>query len=492
MKKIFAVVMIVCLMASLLCFTAFAAEKDTTNEPAEGVVLRVSAQKKDGTIDIIGDYTSFEEGWKVAQIYSGNDYKVKDAGYIRAIVDFYADWNAFENGRFSTNYDDYGYIETFYNCHLTINLNGHTINRGLTDWEYNGEVINIGQGANVIINDGTITGGFSCNGAGGIHIDDRATVVLNNVNVVGNAVEDDDGAAIAVYDGATLIMNGGSLSDNVIYSSEFALVSPYGALYLNDSTAYLKDVKIENNILTGFHSTWGVAIYVDDGNLTMENCTIKGNGYKDSSKKHMSPMSIITIDEGTMEFKNCVFENNGTPGNTTGPDVISVYGGDVKISNSKILNNASDSIIFGVDGSIEVSDSHFEGNTGNIYYGKKKADSIFKDCNFVGSPTNTESISFFLEKNSNMELNTCNLGSSTFNDESCVTFVNCYSTDKSNNAWKSKLAGSTFGTGSLTMIISLFALIASGVSIFMIANLKKKLVPVAANVVAKTDEEDEG
>ena len=104
MKKIFAIIMTVCLMASMLCFTAFAADADTTNEPAEGVVLRVRAQKKDGTIDIIGDYTSFEEGWKIAQIYSGNYYEVKDAGYIRAIVDFYADWNAFENGRFSSKF----------------------------------------------------------------------------------------------------------------------------------------------------------------------------------------------------------------------------------------------------------------------------------------------------------------------------------------------------------------------------------------------------
>ena len=55
MKKIFAIILSLCLMASMLFVTAFAAETGTTNAPAEGVVLRVSAQKKDGTIDIIGD-----------------------------------------------------------------------------------------------------------------------------------------------------------------------------------------------------------------------------------------------------------------------------------------------------------------------------------------------------------------------------------------------------------------------------------------------------
>ena len=56
MKRLFAILMAVCMMASVLGITAFAAE------PAAGIVLRVSAQKKDGTIDIIGDYTSFSHG----------------------------------------------------------------------------------------------------------------------------------------------------------------------------------------------------------------------------------------------------------------------------------------------------------------------------------------------------------------------------------------------------------------------------------------------
>ena len=490
MKKFLAIILTVCLMATAFCTTAFAADA-----PAEGVVLRVSALKTDGTIDIIGDYTSFEEGWKIAKIYSGNYYEVKDAGYIRAIVDFYADWNAFENGRFSSNYDDFGYIETFYNCHLTMNLNGHTINRGLTEWKYNGEVINIGQGADVIINDGTITGGFSCNGAGGIHIDDRATVVLNNVNVVGNAVEDDDGAAIAAYDGATLTMNGGSISNNAIWRSESSFGIPYGGIYLNDSTAYLNNVVFEGNISGGANCSYAVAIYVDDSDLIAENCTFKGNGYKDLSKKIRSPYSLITLDEGSMTLNNCVFEDNGNSGTTTILDIVSVYDGDVKISNSKFLNNAIENVIYAVGGTVEVTESHFEGNTGRIYYSEKKADGIFKDCNFVGAPTNTESESFYLEKNSSLELNTCDLGSSTFNDESRVTFVNCFSTEDGNTLppiafGEMGFVGSMLGEGSLTMIIALLAFITSGVSLFLIVDMKKKLAPAASNNTAKAEDEE--
>ena len=481
MKKIFAIIMIVCLMASMLCITASAAEADTTNAPAEGVVMRVSAQKKDGTIDIIGDYTSFEEGWDVAGHYSCDNWDRGRHGYVRSIVDFYADWYADDEGNLTSWYESLGVVNIYSESHMTINLNGHTIDRGLTEWQYNGEVMYVDFNADLIINDGTITGGYSCNGAGGIHINRGAKVVLNNVNVVGNTVEDDDGSAIAVYDGATLTMNGGSISNNTLYTSEFFFGTPYGGIYLNDSSAYLKDVVFEGNKFEGFDFAYGVAIYVDDSDLVAENCTFRNNGYRDQSKKIWTPNSIVTIDGGSMTLSNCLFEENGK-GSATGPDVISVFGGaTVEINNSKFLNNVNDSIIFGVNGSIEVSECHFEGNTGCIYYGRKNGDAIFKDCNFVGGPAKTGTKSFYLEKNANVELDTCELGGSTFNDESRVTFVKC------DNA-EARRFGSMFGEGSLSMVIALLALIPSGISIFLIVDMKKKLIPVTANNAAEGEE----
>ena len=478
MKKVLAIIMTICLMASMLCITASAAETDTTNEPAEGVVMRVSAQKKDGTIDIIGDYTSFEEGWDVALHYSCDNWDRGRHGYVRSIVDFYADWHADDEGNLTSWYDYLGRVPVYSESHMTINLNGHTIDRGLTEWQYNGEVMYVDFDADLIINDGTITGGYSCNGAGGIHINRGANVVLNNVNVVGNTVEDDDGAAIAVYDGATLTMNGGSISNNTLWRSFWSFATPYGALYLNDSTAYLNDVVFEGNVFGGNDYAYGVAIYADDSDLVAENCTFKNNGYKDPSNKILTPNSIITIDEGTMEFNNCVFENNGTPGNTIGPDVITVFGGaNVKINNSKFLNNVSRYTIFGIYGTVEVTESHFEGNLGSIFYGQKYAEGIFTNCKFVGAPTNTEYKSFYLEKGCEVELNDCELGDSTFNDVSRVNIV---------DSTRAKRFGSMLGEGSLAMIVSLLALVASVTSIVITASGKKK----GQKPLADTDSEE--
>ena len=202
-----------------------------------------------------------------------------------------------------------------------------------------------------------------------------------------------------------------------------------------------------------------------------------------------------------MTLNDCVFEENGK-GGTTGPDMVSVFGGaTVKINNSKFLNNVNDSIIFGVNGSIEVSECHFEGNTGCIYYGRKNGDAIFKTCMFVGGPTRTGAKSFYLEKGGEVELNDCELGGSTFNDESRVTIIN--GSSENNTTLPSIGLGETgstkpnrgalasvFGEGSIAMIVALLALIASGVSIFLIVDMKNKLVPAAADADEKTEDEE--
>ena len=196
-----------------------------------------------------------------------------------------------------------------------------------------------------------------------------------------------------------------------------------------------------------------------------------------------------------MTLNNCLFEENGK-GSSTGPDVISVFGGaTVEINNSKFLNNVNRHTIACFDGDIEVTESHFEGCASSIYYSKKNGDGIFKDCNFVGGPTKTGTKSFYLEKNSSLELNTCDLGSSTFNDESLVTFVNCFSTEDGNTLppiafGETGFVGSMFGEGSLTMIIALLALITSGVSLFLIVDMKKKLAPTASNNATKDEDEE--
>ena len=460
------------------------------NENLESpTVLTLSALKTDGTTVTLEEYRSFEEGWSTAMSLANDDYWMRIENMYQAIVvDLHADWVA-TNGRFTQDLlNGIGFggdaLEVPAGSTLILNMNGHTINRGLTDNISNGEVISILSDSEVTINNGTITGGYSHNGAGGIHVNSGVHLTLNNVHVDGNHVEDDDGAAIALY-GATLTMNGGSISNNEMRRSDMSYVTPYGSLYFNDSTAYLKDVEFINNAFSGNGFAEGVAIYGEESVLVVENCTFKGNGNKNLVYQGVSPDSVICIDEGSMEFINCVFEEGGTPDTTSGPRVLEMWGGTVKITDSVFRNNICDSVIWSFEGILQISDSTFEGHTRRIFLGELDDGSYFKNCNFSKNTTSEDYKTFEFDNGNQLTFENCEFGDATFNDTSRATFVN----NTANG--KSLRVGSIFGEGSLTMIVALLALIASGVAIFLVVYYnKKKAVPVASNNAAEAVDEE--
>ena len=482
MKKIFATIMIVCLMASLLCMTTFAADA-----PASDVVLRVSALKKDNSTVIIEDYKVFEDGWNAAMELAVNSKEMNQNDYARVVVDIYADWNAvdgeftkeFWNGK-GFNWDAI-YIPS--NARVTLNLNGHTINRGLTEWEYNGEVMYIDKRADVIINDGTITGGFSCNGAGGIHVN-GATVTLNNVNVVGNTVDDDDGAGIAAYSGATLVMNGGSIADN----KNNSMVDTFGAgVYICNSTAVFESVTFRNNQNT-FFAHQGTALCADQkSTVTMNKCEVTNNGTEDEALGYCGSASTIHIaGDSRMDIIDTNFTGNGSIATRLASAYVSRLievnsTSHCYIENATFTNNRALYLFAASGQDFEVVNSRFHDNIANIFTGYGDKGITFTDCTFSN---NTGSrwegyYSFNLSvKNADLTFIRCDLGDSTFNDRSRATFDGAG-------------VGSIFGEGSLAMIISLLALVASITSTGVCISLHKKTtVPAAANKARGTEDEE--
>lgn len=265
MKRIFAIIMTICLLASTLCIPAFAAD----DAPAAGTVLRVSALKKDGTtIVVIKDYDNFEDGWNAAMELAGDSKTMKENTYDRVVVDIYTDWNAVD----SEFTDDWINGDGFKNdtiyipdgTKVTLNLQGHTINRGLKYMTSNGEVMYIEDNADVIINNGTVTGGFGDAGdAGAIDIQDDARVTLNNVHVVGNN-SGWDGGGIFVGSGSILTVNGGSFINNGATGDAFAYSSYGGAVHV-EGTAIFDNVEFKGNI-----APYGAAISAKNGNVVIK------------------------------------------------------------------------------------------------------------------------------------------------------------------------------------------------------------------------------
>ena len=457
------------------------------NENLESpTVLTLSALKTDGTTVTLEEYRSFEEGWSTAMSLANDDYWMRANEYEAVVVDLHANWVA-TNGRFTQDLfngagfsNDTIFIPEFGS--VILNMNGYKIDRGISKPQDDGEVIYIMPSAKVTINNGTITGGWSTNGGGGIHISGDATVTLNNVHIKGNKVSNDDGSGIAAYDGATLIMNGGSISSNVLSEDGLFISTPYGALYLQDSSAILTDVEITNNgTYMGAFAPCGVALYIRNSFVSMKGCTVTKNGCYDESQGYRTAKSVICLDgsSSVLDVTDCKFEDNGTE--SSPPSYLIQYesGGTVKIKDSAFNNNAAKNLIYTEKGVLEVTNSQFSANKGNIFTGVSAAGSHFTDCSFSDNVTSSTDRTFYLNEGCELAFNNCELGNSTFGHRDRATFDGKAG------------VGSIFGEGSLTMIVALLALIASAVSIFLTVYYnKKKAVPVTANNAEETEDEE--
>ena len=475
MKRFFAIITLICLMVTMYSINAFAA-----NDPSADTVIRIGAEKNNGDYVLIEDKNDFVEGWSAAIVLAEKQEEMKKNGYSRIVVDFYGDWTAGKDGEFCDDGDGFNWDAIYIpsNVKITLNLNGHTINRAITDtWQYNGEVIYIDSNADVVINDGTIKGGFSCNGAGGIHINDDARVVLNNVNVVGNRTDDDDGSGIAVYDGATLIMNGGSISNNTIDNSihwppEYFASAMGGAIYVEDSEVILKNVTIANNNTLDEYVN-GIAISVKDSTLTLDNCTIEENGKTDPDKKYVIGISIILARNSNVNFVNTTFKNNGecvVSGNdfVAGTDLIRAHDSNIYMDSCTATGNGGKYLFTLDDVRVNINNSNFIDNKAYVLLAGfiKGQESSFTNCKFNNNDLHTwKEQSFFIDDP--VTFYDCDMGDSEFN-YAAAGYAKYINTNEQQGS------GTMLGSGSVAIIASMFATIIAIISIIITITYNKK------------------
>ena len=477
--------------------STFDSEVKTVSTDSTGALMGICVQKADGTLGTVDYYKKLEYGWTDAMTRA-QSLKGKE----RVVVDLYADWTAVE-GQFTDNFNndvgfDWDAIHIPQNVRVTFNLNGHKIDRALTTDEANGEVICIDENADVIINGGkngdeiaraddtdaavqfgTITGGWSNNGAGGIHIKDNATVVLNNVKVDGNSVTGDEGAAIAVYDGATLVMKGGSISNNKINVGVFDNLSN-GAIYVNDSKVSLTEVTFSNNT-TDCVDTEGVAIYADESTVTIDKCSFVGNAVM--SGKNKSACSVIYASDCEITVTNSNFENNA----------------------SKPTSEYDYAYLFKLeDSSMTMEGGKLTGNNSTLLFYTDESEATIKGVSIIG---NASAVIGVYNDTKKVNMSQCTLENNTPADDAaeirvaergtlimtdCTFDKDTKFADKSMVMFSEKAVGSIFGEGSLTNILVIISLIASGVSIFLTVYYnKKKTAPAAANGATDTETDDE-
>ena len=575
MKKLFAVLITICLLASALSFPAFAAEP----------VLKVQYGSQTKTFD------NFEDGWNFAMEQANNEQEV----YVTLLSDWIAKDGEFTDDTWNGAGFDYDTIYFADDVKVTLDLGGHTIDRRLMADEPNGEVMFINNDANVTIKNGTIKGGYSSNGAGGIHIEGAKVNLIDLVITKNSAMNmlDGNGTAIHHDDGGELYMkncrivdNDGSLrgldmcgavylggvdkvliedcyfadNDNVDYGAgiyaeecnDFVIKNTTfenlnagdrgGAIWVADSKLYIYNSKFSNNSC----GNYGGAIYADCAELYVYDTEFKGN-YSDwdggaiyltagGMANNSVPAYLYrsTFDgNGAGEDGGAIYCDGGlsvlTKALTYGCDFINnsagEYGGAVCLDMDcpfgffsdeetgkpgTIKNNSAGELGGGVyqgknapidfGGEIYASGNTSSAGNDDIYirYGGTPID-IFAITSPEGSiglryknddggrlsEVNDENknvnLKVFFVNNEGLEVVRGEYRYSNLDD----TMIPCI-----NIAKKTSAAGSIFGEGSLTMIVALLALIASGVSIFLTVYYnKKKTAPVAEDTKETEDEE---
>ena len=116
---------------------------------------------------------------------------------------------------------------------LTIDLNGHSIDRGLTSETTYGNVITINGYLTLIdsVGGGAITGGYSSGGGGGI-VNNGTLVMQAGPSITGNVAR--EGGGVYNTADALFIMNGGTISHNRSSRYNGGGVSNFGRMSLHD------------------------------------------------------------------------------------------------------------------------------------------------------------------------------------------------------------------------------------------------------------------
>ena len=213
---------------------------------------------------------------------------------------------------------------------LTLDLNGHILDRGLSNGQaaVNGSVIEVygtltvtdsnstaahdpavtytdptDSTKTVTVTGGVITGGNSANYGGGVYVE-SGSFTLESGSISGNSAVL-DGGGVCIYSGGTFYMQGGSISGNS--------ADTYGGVYVeSDSSFDMTGGSISGNSA----NTYG-GVFIRGGNFTLSGSPeITGNteGTGESkSNVYLEEDAIITVD-GALTNTTSIGVTMETPG----------------------------------------------------------------------------------------------------------------------------------------------------------------------------------
>ena len=331
MKKLFSLLLV-------FVFTIGIVSPALTNEVyASGAVMTVN-----GTT-----HTDYDRAWAEA-ITLAND------GFETTVV-LKADWNA-PNGNFSYSMgtDSGRLCLSDSDVNMTIDLNGYTINRGLTTTKDDGHVFKLTNGKLTItdsVGTGKITGANNDGYGGAFYVTERATLTLNGGKISGN--NGDYGGGVYVCN-AMFYMNGGTIENNTAeYGGGVALDHKYNA---DREYLVFKGGKISAN-----NARVGGGVYMssnrEDAVVTFENTEITENFATDAGGGvyvgFNTEYANVYFGKGTRITKNTSNKGGGVYASCGGYSIV-----DATITENRAYTRC---------GGVAVEDDMDDNSHGNIW-----------------------------------------------------------------------------------------------------------------------------
>ena len=217
---------------------------------------------------------------------------------------------------------------------ITIDLNGHMLDRKLKKSDEDGHVIEV-QGDSVLtikdsVGTGIITGGYAEHG-GGIHVGEDAKCIINGGTIYGNKSSIDGGG---IYVRGSLVMNGGAVDGN--YAEDTA-----GGIYCADTgTINLNNASVSNN--SSKNEGGAMRLHLKNNDSSIIACGITGN------ESRTDDGGAISIDAKgkTLRIIDTILKNNHADKN----------GGAIELFEGKLIINGC-----------EITDNIAEGAGGALY-----------------------------------------------------------------------------------------------------------------------------
>ena len=294
------------------------------------------------------------------------------------------------NNNISPNPETDIYLEVKGN--VVLNLNGKTIDRHLTSPIAKGQVFRVTSGTNLTINGpGTIKGGYNKAeetdvDGGGIY--NMGNLVLNNVTIKDNTCvkkvegsESAEGRGGGIYSGSgsSLVINEGSITSNTakgggggVYS-DGAITFTMTDVLVEGNTSESKGggirVRTTGNVIANLTNcnirfnqvtanvSQGGGVYLENGELVMNNCEIKGNQSTMQGAGFYSHKGKTTAVGCNISYNGTLFADDDN------------HGAGVCLYNN---SNGTDSNIFIMDGGIiEANNCNYNGGGVYVYSGSK-------------------------------------------------------------------------------------------------------------------------